>query len=311
MTTAGTAGEADMSLDFTGRVAIVTGAGLGLGRSYALELARRGAKVLVNDLGRESREGAPDVSRAGLVADAITAAGGEADASEDSVEDGARIVEQAMDRFGRVDVLINNAGVLRNTSFVKMSEEDWDLLYRVHLLGTMRVTKAVWPHMREARYGRVLVTSSNAGYFGSVGAANYAAMKAGSIALAQTLALEGASRDVKVNVVAPMAGSQLTAGIWPQRVMEAFTPDLVARAVMLLVHERCRVSGRVFEVGGGWMSELRWQQSEGVLLDPDFTAEAVEANWNAITRFPADSGGERANDYLARIEKVTGERVKF
>lgn len=294
-----------MTLRFDGRVVIVTGAGLGLGRSYAIEFARRGAKVVVNDLGRADQT---EPSRMQDVVETIRRAGGEAVGSSDSVEQGSRIVECALDAYGRVDVLVNNAGVLRNNSFLKMTEDDWDDVYRVHLLGTMRVTKAAWPHMREARFGRVVMTTSNAGYFGSLGAANYAAVKAGTIAFAKTLALEGATRNVKVNAVAPMAGSRLTAQIWPVKVIEAFTPELVAPVVAWLAHERSDVTGRVFEVGGGWVSELRWQQSEGVLFDQGFTTEDVAARWPDVTRFEGSSD-ERGHDYISRIEQLTGERV--
>lgn len=289
-------------IDFMGRVAVITGAGQGLGRSYALELARRGACLLLNDIGQTEVE---------RTAEEVRAIGGQAAVSTASVEQGERIVEQAMDIHGRIDILVNNAGLLRNNSFLKMTEDDWDALYRVHLLGTMRVTKAAWPYMREARYGRVLLTASIAGVFGMIGAANYAAMKAGVIALAQTLAIEGEPRGIQVNAIAPMAGSRLTETIWPREVMERFTPDLVARGVMPLLHERCPATGRVFEIGGGWLSELRWQQSEGVLFPPDFTPEDVEAAWQAITRFPHERQDYRAKDYIARIEAVTGERVAF
>jgi 3-hydroxyacyl-CoA dehydrogenase/3a,7a,12a-trihydroxy-5b-cholest-24-enoyl-CoA hydratase len=292
-------------LDFEGRVAVITGAGSGLGSSHALELARRGAHVLVNDLDDVSNNVAVEV------ANEIRALGSEAAVSNESVEDGARIIEQALDTFGKVDIVINNAGLLRNTSFLKMSEEDWDILYRVHLLGAKRVTKAVWPHMRDARYGRVLMTTSQAGTFGMIGAANYAAMKSGVTALAQTLAIEGETRNIKVNAVAPIATSRLTQAIWTPKIMEAFNPDLAAKAAILLVHERCPATGRVFEIGGGWMSEMRWQQSEGVLFEPGFRCEDVEVRWNDVTRFADGGPGYRAKDYLARIEAVTGEKIPY
>lgn len=297
-------------IDFEGRVAVITGAGLGIGRSYALELARRGARLLVDDIGKAD---APDgsVSTADVVAGQIRAMGADVVVSTESVENGDRIIEQALDTYGRVDILINNAGLLRNTSFLKMTEDDWDILYRVHLLGSMRVTKAAWPHMRQARYGRIVMTSSNAGTWGMIGAASYAAMKAGVTALAQSLAIEGATRNVKVNAIAPIAASRLTGPIWTPRIIEAFDPDLVAKAVMLLVHERCPSTGRMFEIGGGWISEMRWEQSDGVLLPSDFKAEDVEARWGEITDFKSRSEAYRSKDYLARIEQITGDRIPY
>lgn len=296
-----------MKLRFDERVVVVTGAGLGLGRSYALEFARRGAHVVVNDVGRSQASQQSDLAQ--NVVDEIITLGGSAAASTHSVEDGQLIIEQTLDHYGRIDALINNAGLLRNNSFLKMTEEEWDLVYRVHVLGTMRVTKAAWPHMRDARYGRVVMTTSNAGFFGSLGAANYAAAKAATIAFAQTLALEGATRNIKVNAIAPMAGSRLTQQIWPPKVMDAFPPERVTPGVVFLAHETSPVTGRVFEIGGGWISELRWEQSEGVLFEREFTAEDVAARWLEVERFQAESGGGRAKDYIARIEQVTGERV--
>lgn len=294
-----------MQLRFDGRVAIVTGAGLGLGRSYAIELARRGAKVVVNDVAI----GDGGVALAESVAGEIRSMGGQAVASTHSVEDGNAIVDATLSSFDRVDILVNNAGVLRNNSFLKMTEEDWDVVYRVHLLGTMHVTKAVWPHMRDARFGRIVMTTSTAGICGSVGAANYAAAKAGTIAFAQTLALEGAPRNVKVNAVAPMAGSRLTSTIWPAKVLDAFPPEQVAPAIAWLVHEDSNVTGRVFEVGGGWLSEHRWAQSPGMRFESSFTAEDVADRWNEATAF--DDSGKTSPNYIDRIEMITGVRVQF
>lgn len=298
-----------MHLRFDNRVAIVTGAGQGLGRAYALELARRGAKVIVNDLQPNIGGNGGGRSLAHDVADEIVAAGGQAVANTDTVEEGQQLIACALDTFGGIDILLNNAGVLRNNSFAKMSEDDWDLIYRVHLLGAMRVTKAAWPIMRNGRFGRILMTTSNAAFYGSLGAANYAMAKAGTIAFAKTLALEGAPRNIHVNAIAPMAGSRLTATIWPRKVIDAFTPELVAPAIAWLCHESCSVSGRVFEVGGGWVSELRWEQSEGVQLKSDLSAEDIQARWGEITKFGETSRGERALDYIERIAITTGERV--
>src|SRR5262249_49064245 len=193
-----------------GRVAIVTGAGGGLGRSHALLLASRGARVVVNDLGGSHTGEGKSASAADKVVAEIKAAGGEAIASYDSVEDGDKIVKTAIDAWGRLDILINNAGILRDVSFVKMTPQDWDLVYKVHVAGAFRCTHAAWPHMRDAKYGRVIMTSSAAGIYGNFGQANYAMAKLGTHGLAQTLAIEGKKYNVLVNTIAPIAGSRMT-----------------------------------------------------------------------------------------------------
>ena len=274
-----------MSIRFDDRVVIITGAGQGLGRSHALEFARRGAKVVVNDLGGAASGGGSDGSVAQQVVDEIAAAGGIAVANVDSVEDGSRIVDCAMDHFGRVDVLVNNAGILRDRSFAKMSEADWDIIYRVHLLGGMRVTKAAWPHMRSAGFGRVIVTSSVAGIYGNFGQSNYSAMKLGLVGLAKTLALEGASKNILANAVAPTAGSRLTATAMPQEVVDILKPEYVTPAVVLLCHEDSTVTGRLFEVGGGWVCETRWEQTEGKFFRDDFSVEDLASHWDEATSF--------------------------
>ena len=274
-----------MSLRFDDRVVIVTGAGQGLGRSHAREFARRGAKVVVNDLGGASSGGGSDESVAQQAVDLIKAEGGDAVANTDSVENGAQIVACAMDNYGRVDVVVNNAGILRDASFAKMSDEDWDLIYRVHLLGSMRVTRAAWPHMREAGYGRVIMTTSVAGIYGNFGQANYAASKLGLFGLAQTLAIEGAPKNILVNTVGPTAGSRLTETVLPKNVTDALKPEYVTPAVVLPCHESSRATGRLFEVGGGWVSETRWEQTQGVFFQDDFTADDLTGRWAEATSF--------------------------
>lgn len=274
-----------MSLRFEDRVVIVTGAGNGLGKSHALEFARRGAKVVVNDLGGGTHGEGASKSVAQSVVEEIEAAGGEAVASTDSVEAGERIVETAMDTYGRVDVVVNNAGVLRDSSFAKMTEEDWDIIYRVHLYGSYKVTKAAWGHMREAQYGRIVMTTSTAGVYGNFGQANYSAAKLGIFGLAQTLGIEGASRNIRCNTIAPTAGSRLTATVLPQDVLDVLKPEYVTAAAIVLAHETCPVTGKLFEVGGGWVSQTRWEQSEGVFFKEDFSAEDVQAKWDQITDF--------------------------
>ena len=192
-------------LRFDGRVAIITGAGGGLGRAYALLFAARGASVVVNDLGGGMHGEGAGTSAADRVVDEIIAAGGQAVANYDSVEDGERIVQTALDAFGRVDILVNNDGILRDASFHKMTEADWEKIYRVHLYGGFKVTHAIWPYLRDQGYGRVIMTSSAAGLYGNFGQANYGSAKLGLLGLANSLAVEGEKRNVLVNTIAPLA----------------------------------------------------------------------------------------------------------
>src|SRR5258708_30664508 len=207
-------------LRFDNRVAIVTGAGNGLGRAHALLLASRGAKVVVNGLGGGHTGGGRSSAAADKVVDEIKAAGGDAVANYDAVEDGAKIVQSALDSFKRVDIIVNNAGILRDTSFPKMTQDDWDLIYKVHVLGSFRVTHAAWPHMRDAGYGRVIMTASAAGIYGNFGQANYSMANLGLHGFAQPPSLQAEQRGVHVNTIAPIAGSRMTETILP--------PDLVA-----------------------------------------------------------------------------------
>jgi 3-hydroxyacyl-CoA dehydrogenase/3a,7a,12a-trihydroxy-5b-cholest-24-enoyl-CoA hydratase len=274
-------------LRFDNRVVIVTGAGQGLGRSHALLFASRGAKVVCNDLGGAHTGGGRSSTAADKVVDEIKAAGGEAVASYDSVEDGAKIVQVALDTWKRVDVVVNNAGILRDTSFPKMTQEDWDLIYRVHVLGSFRVTQAAWAHMRDAGYGRVVMTASAAGIYGNFGQANYSMAKLGLHGFAQTLALEGAKRGIRVNTIAPIAGSRMTETVLPADLVAALKPEYVSPLVAWLCHEACEETGSLFEVGGGFVGKLRWQRAEGALfrLSRTLTPEAVRAQWNCIVDF--------------------------
>ncbi|WP_260581947.1 SDR family oxidoreductase [Sphingopyxis sp. PET50] len=300
-----------MSLRFDERVVIVTGAGNGLGRSHALEFARRGAMVVVNDLGGGIHGGGASKSVAQGVVDEIKAAGGEAVANTDSVEHGDKIVQTAMDTYGAVDVVVNNAGVLRDASFAKMTEEDWDTIYRVHLYGGYSVSKAAWPHMREANYGRIIMTTSVAGVYGNFGQANYSAAKLGLFGLAQTLAIEGGPRNILCNTVAPTAGSRLTATVLPKEVTEALKPEYVTPAVVLLSHENCPVTGKLFEVGGGWVSQTRWEQTQGVFFQDDFTADDLLARWGEATSFENSRHAERLSESKSGMEERLGGRVEL
>ncbi|WDY58791.1 SDR family oxidoreductase [Pseudomonas sp. PSKL.D1] len=269
------------------RVVIVTGAGGGLGRAHALLFAARGAKVVVNDLGGSAQGQGANASAADRVVAEIRAAGGEAVANHDSVTDGGRIVEQALDSFGRVDVVVNNAGILRDKSFHKMDDGDWDLVYKVHVEGAFKVTHAAWPHMREQNWGRVIFTSSTSGIYGNFGQANYGMAKLGLYGLTRTLAIEGRKHGVLVNAIAPTGGTRMTEGLIPQQVFERLKPELVSPLVVYLGSDLCQDTGELFEVGGGWVGKVRWERSLGVGFDPHagFTPEQLADNWAQIGDF--------------------------
>jgi NAD(P)-dependent dehydrogenase (short-subunit alcohol dehydrogenase family)/acyl dehydratase/putative sterol carrier protein len=240
---------------FDGRVAIVTGAGAGLGRIYALELAKRGAKVVVNDLGG-ARDGSGDGSKgpADRVVDEIKALGGKALANYDSVatvEGGEHIVESAMDAFGTVDIVINNAGILRDKSFLKMEPENWQIVLDVHLNGAYNVSRPAFAVMKEKGYGRILMTTSAAGLYGNFGQTNYTAAKMGLVGLMNTLKLEGEKYNIRVNTIAPVATSRLTDDILPPDFLDKLKPELVAPMALYLVSEQCPVSGNIYNVGMG------------------------------------------------------------
>ena len=229
-----------MGIDFKGRVAIVTGAGGGLGRQHALALAARGAKVLVNDLGGALDGSGGTVGAAQAVVDEIRAAGGEALANGASVTDFAAVeamVQQAMDAWGRVDVLVNNAGILRDKSFSKMSMDDFRLVVDVHLMGAANCCKAVWAHMVAQQYGRIVMTTSSTGLYGNFGQSNYGAAKLAQVGLMQTLAIEGAKYNIHVNALAPTAATRMTEGLMPPEVLDALKPEAVVPAMLVLAHE--------------------------------------------------------------------------
>ena len=273
-------------LRFDGKVAIVTGAGAGLGKQYALLLASRGAKVVVNDLGGSFKGEGANAKAADVVVEEIRKAGGTAVANYDSVEFGDKIVKTAVDNFGTVDIVINNAGILRDISFMKMTEQDWDLIMKVHLKGSYSVSKAAWNIMRDKNYGRIVNTSSSAGLFGSFGQVNYSTAKMGLHGFSQSLAKEGEKRNIKVNTIAPLAGTRMTETVMPKELVDALKPEFVAPLVAYLVHDSCQENGSLFEVGAGYTAKLRWERTQGVLLPPDgVTPEAIAQNINKIVDF--------------------------
>lgn len=271
-------------LRFDGRVAIVTGAGRGLGRAHALLLASRGAAVVVNDLGGGMHGDGSSAEPADAVVNQIKATGGEALANFDSVEDGDRIVQAALDHYGRIDILINNAGVLRDVTFHKMSDVDWDIVQHVHLRGAYAMTHAAWPYMRDNKFGRVIMTTSAAGVYGNFGQANYSAAKLGLYGFANTLALEGEKYNIHVNTIAPVAGSRLTATILPPELVDALKPEYVSPLVAYLCHETTLENGALFELGAGWVTRLRWQRTKGAMFDlsEPFTIENIAERWKRI-----------------------------
>ncbi|MGM3388961.1 SDR family oxidoreductase [Stutzerimonas stutzeri] len=297
---------------FEDKVVIVTGAGGGLGRAHALLFARHGARVVVNDLGGSAQGEGANASAADRVVEEIRQAGGTAVANHDSVTDGSRIVEQALDCYGRVDVVVNNAGILRDKTFHKMEDADWDLVYRVHVEGAYKVTRAAWPHLREQGYGRVIFTASTSGIYGNFGQSNYGMAKLGLYGLTRTLALEGRKNNVLVNAIAPTGGTRMTEGLIPPQVFEQLKPELVSPLVVFLGSDRCLDTGGLFEVGGGWMSKVRWERSLGLGFDPraGFDAEDVAAHWQQICDFegaahPADNL-EALKEMMANLQKYAG-----
>ena len=298
-----------MSLDFTDKVVIVTGAGGGLGKAHALDFARRGAKVVVNDLGGSVDGSAGTSAAAEEVVAEILAAGGQAIANGSSVTDDdgvANMISQTMDAFGRIDVLVNNAGVLRDKSFAKMEIEDFTFVVDVHLFGTMKPTKAVWPIMKEQGYGRIMVTSSSSGLYGNFGQANYGAAKLGVVGFINTLKLEGQKDNIHINALAPVAWTRMTSNLMPPEMEEMLKPEQVTPAVVFMCSEEAP-TGRIICACAGAFASAQIIESRGMYLGADPTAEQVAENWEQISKMDDEAaalfqGGEQTGRFFELIQ---------
>jgi NAD(P)-dependent dehydrogenase (short-subunit alcohol dehydrogenase family) len=301
-----------MSINFKGRVAIVTGAGGGLGRQHALALAARGAKVVVNDLGGARDGTGGSVSAAQAVVNEIKAMGGEAIASGASVTDYAAVqamVKQAIDAWGRVDILVNNAGILRDKSFAKMEIADFELVMDVHLMGAVHCCKAVWPHMNVQRYGRIVMTTSSSGLYGNFGQSNYGAAKMALVGLMQTLSIEGAKNDIRVNCLAPTAATRMTEDLMSQEVLQALKPEAVVPAMLVLASTDAPTRA-ILCAGAGTFEAAHITLTQGVHLGHDSDvpeqlaerlAEATAREGEIVPQSGAAQGGNEMQKARGRV----------
>ncbi|MAK98617.1 MAG: 3-oxoacyl-ACP reductase [Citromicrobium sp.] len=301
-----------MTISFKDKVVIVTGAGGGLGRAYALELGRRGAKVVVNDLGG-ARDGTGSSDAAAEVVAEIEKAGGEAMANGASVteyEQMEKMVADAKQRWGGVHCLINNAGVLRDKSFAKMEPADFEFVVDVHLNGSANATKACWDTFRDQAYGRVLMTASSTGLFGNFGQANYGAAKLGLAGLTKTLQLEGAKDNIKVNTLSPVAGTRMTEDLFPKEAFDLFAPENVVPAALYLISEDAPTNAIVGAGAGGFHSAWVVMNDAVWLPEGERTVEGFAENWEKISEQSnlkaPQSGAEQSGAILAAMQKVTG-----
>lgn len=293
-----------MSIRYDDKVAIVTGAGGGLGRCHAIELAKRGAKVVVNDLGGSvDGTGAGSEAAQSVVAE-IEAAGGEAIANGANVakyDEVQAMVKQAMDKWGRVDILVNNAGILRDKSFAKCGLDDFKLVLDVHLMGTVNCTKACWEIMREQQYGRIVVTTSSSGLYGNFGQTNYGSAKMGVIGMMNTLCQEGGKYNIKVNALAPTAGTRMTEGLIPEEAFKLLTPETVTPAVLYLVSEDAPTR-TILAAGAGSFAVARIVESAGKYLPAEEqTPEGIAANWDAISATDGETQPQAGSDQTVKM----------
>ncbi len=294
---------------FDGKVAIVTGSGGGLGRQHALELARRGARVVVNDLGGSVDGSGGGSEAAHSVVEEIKALGGEAIANGSSVTDDAGValmVKDAMDAWGRIDVLVANAGVLRDKTFSKMEIADFEFVLGVHLMGTVKPAKAVWEIMREQNYGRIVVTTSSSGLYGNFGQSNYGAAKLGIVGFMNTLKLEGQKNNIHVNAIAPVAATRMTENLMPPAILERLKPEYVTPGVVFLCSEDAP-TGCILTAGAGAFALARIVETEGVYLgEGGLSVEEVRDNWAKITdpegQQAYQAGGEQSGKFFRKMQ---------
>ncbi|KAL7796974.1 NAD(P)-binding protein [Trichoderma afarasin] len=307
-------------LRYDGQVVVITGAGGGLGKAYATFFGSRGASVVVNDLGGTFKGEGNSTKAADVVVDEIKKAGGKAVANYDSVEFGERIIETAIKAFGRIDILINNAGILRDIAFKNLKDEDWDLIMKVHVTGAYKCSRAAWPHFRKQKYGRVINTASAAGLFGSFGQTNYSAAKLAMVGFTETLAKEGAKYNILSNVIAPIAASRMTETVMPPDVLKALRPEWIVPLVAVLVHSNNTENGAIFEAGAGHIAKLRWERSSGLLLkaDDSYTPGAILKQWNKVIDFSNPQYPSGPNDFMTLLEdsmkmgpSEQGEKLDF
>jgi NAD(P)-dependent dehydrogenase (short-subunit alcohol dehydrogenase family) len=305
-----------MSINFEGRVAIVTGAANGLGKSHALSLAKLGAKVVVNDFGG-ARDGTGGSSEAAeKVVEEIKAAGGEAianGADVSSEEQVGAMVKQTLDQWGRIDILVNNAGILRDKSFAKMEMSDWDKVVAVHLTGSAICTRAVWPVMREQKYGRVIMTTSTSGLYGNFGQANYGAAKMGVAGMMNTLCLEGEKYDIKVNCVAPTAATRMTEDLMPKEVLALLEPEAITPAVLFLASDQAP-NQRIVLAGAGCYAMVRLMESDGIYLnEEERTPDAIAAQFEQLGDMGSaremTNGGEHVTKILTKAAQAKGIKL--
>lgn len=295
-----------MTIRFDDQVVIVTGSGNGLGKSHALEFARRGARVVVNDLGGARDGSGSSGDAAGAVVDEIVGGGGEAIANGSNVAEFSQVeamVDEVIDKWGKVDVLVNNAGILRDKTFAKMDLADFQMVMDVHLRGSVNCTKAVWEHMRERQYGRIVMTTSSTGLYGNFGQTNYGAAKLALVGFMNSLGLEGHKYGIRVNTLSPVAATRMTEDLMPEQVLELLQPEAVTPAVIFMSGEDAPTR-QIIAAGAGGFARVTIQETPGIFLKPDDrTAESVAAGWDKIADTQGlrelQFGGEQTEKFLA------------